>query len=60
MRNRKRSSGAPILNINNFKIIGIHQGTKKMLSLNVGILLTNIIKMRVELYNKILFIMKML
>ena len=41
--NEKGSSGAPILNLNNFKIIGIHQGTEKMLSLNVGILLTNII-----------------
>ena len=39
----KGSSGAPILNLNNFKIIGIHQGTEKMLSLNIGILLKNII-----------------
>ena len=40
----KGSSGAPIINLNNFKIIGIHQGTNEVLSLNSGILLTNIIK----------------
>jgi len=39
----KGSSGAPIINLNNFKIIGIHQGTEKIHSLNIGILLTNII-----------------
>ena len=40
---QKGSSGAPIINLNNYKIIGIHQGTEIVLSLNSGILLKNII-----------------
>ena len=40
---QKGSSGAPIINLNNYKIIGIHQGTEKVLSLNSGMLLKNII-----------------
>ena len=39
----KGSSGAPIINLNNFKIIGIHQGTDDILSLNAGMFLTNAI-----------------
>ena len=39
----KGSSGAPIISLNNFKIIGIHQGTEEIHSLNIGMLLTNII-----------------
>ena len=39
----KGSSGAPIISLNNFKIIGIHQGTERIHSLNIGMLLTNII-----------------
>ena len=35
----KGSSGAPIINLNNLKIIGVHQGTEKALSLNFGMLL---------------------
>ena len=38
------SSGAPIINLNNFRIIGIHQGTDGILSVNTGILLTKAIK----------------
>ena len=33
------SSGAPIINLNNFKVIGIHKGAHKELSLNIGLLL---------------------
>ena len=39
----KGSSGSPIINLNNFKIIGIHQGNEEVLSLNTGIFLTNAI-----------------
>ena len=39
----KGSSGSPIINLNNFKIIGIHQGTDDVLSLNEGMFLTNAI-----------------
>ena len=42
------SSGAPIINLNNFKIIGIHIGTDKVLSLNIGLLL----KESINKYNK--------
>ena len=37
------SSGAPIINLFNCKIIGIHQGTDDILSLNAGMFLTNAI-----------------
>ena len=33
------SSGAPIINLNNFKVIGINIGADKVLSLNIGLLL---------------------
>ena len=39
----KGSSGSPIINLNNFKIIGIHQGTDEVLFLNEGMFLTNAI-----------------
>ncbi len=41
---KKGSSGEPILNSNNFKVIGIHKGADRELSLNIGILLKESIK----------------
>ena len=40
----KGSSGAPIINLNSCRIIGIHKETNKNLSLNIGILLKDSIK----------------
>ena len=38
------SSGAPIMNLQNFKVIGIHQSRDKLVPLNIGILLKDCIK----------------
>ena len=38
------SSGAPIINLQKFKAIGIHQSRDKLVPLNIGILLKDCIK----------------
>ena len=40
----KGSSGAPIINLNSYNVIGIHKETNNNLSLNIGILLKDSIK----------------
>ena len=46
------SSCELIINVNSFKVIGIHKGTDKQLCLNTGILLKEIIKNFVKINNK--------
>ena len=46
------SSGSPILNLSNYKIIGIHKQTTHKGQYNIGVFLHNIIKDFIDKYNK--------
>ena len=46
------SSGAPIINLKNNKVIGVHRGTEENMSLNIGILLTSVINDLNKIKNK--------
>lgn len=47
------NSGAPIILVNNIKIIGIHQGYHKIKKKNIGLFFQNILKHIIEKQNKI-------
>ena len=47
------NSGAPIILVNNIKIIGIHQGYHKIKKKNIFLFFQNILKHIIEKQNKI-------